>query len=131
MATSHLTARVRREAGNTYEGDELEAGAALADDLNPWIGSTTAITMTCQRMVKIAREHADWMIIECNRPTTAMEDERLQEVQAQLDSLARDLPAPDDGPWRLELEGDPRGATVRLLAPEHRQGQAEFVVVDR
>lgn len=127
----YLTARARREAGSNYELSPEDAGAELAAALCDWIGMTTGITTTCVRLVKLARECSDWQIITLNRTLTPAEEEREEEVTRLLESVARDLPTPDDGPWRLTVDGDPRGAVVRLLAPEHAEGGWDGLVVDR
>lgn len=114
----YLTARVRREAGSVHETSPEDAGAELAGRLIEWIGMAPAITATCIKLVRAAREHTDWQIVSLNRPLTTREEEREAEVSALLDSLARDLPdCEGDYRWAVDLSGDPRGCTVRLLVP--------------
>lgn len=115
----YLTARARREAGSNPSTSAEDAGAELAAGLIDWIGMAPGITATCIKLVKAAREHTDWQIISLNRPLTAAEDDREEEVSRLLDQLAGQLPETDDGEWTVDLSGDPRGCTVALLAPEH------------
>lgn len=131
MNVIDLSTKARKEAGNRWEASTREAGENLADDLNPWIGTTSAIRDTCVRLVTLAREHADWQTIDCNRGLQGEEAQREEDVCDAIMDAARDLPQPDAGPWRVELQGDPRGATVMLLAPEHDAEQRNGVAVDR
>jgi hypothetical protein len=103
-------------------------GYALAWRLNPFIGSTAAIAETCSLLARHAltysRYQKDWCDNEyvCNTSAVRARREAAElRLMARIDSLVRDLPMPDEGPWRLIFQGDPRGSAVRLVAPDGRE----------
>ena len=110
-------------------------GYELAAKLAPAIGYTDAVVDLCSAIARNAATLHRLNEEGCNgHPANA--DGRLpiatvQRLQARweervdrqteatlkrLDSLVRDLPETDAGPWRLKAEEDPRGCSV-ILAP--------------
>jgi hypothetical protein len=116
----YLISRSRRDVCAIHSTTPEQEAEALAGRLCEWIGMTPGITVTCLQMVVAAREHTDWQLACLNRELNQAEEAREEEISRLLDQLAGQLPETDDGPWRVDLSGDPRGCTVTLMAPEHR-----------
>lgn len=100
-------------------------GYDLACKLNPYIGSTYGIDQTCSLLHRHARTYDRIQEMWCNDEMSDRATARLEAQEAKLEarirSLVQDLPQPDDGPWQVQFSGDPRGYTVRLIAPTGRE----------
>jgi hypothetical protein len=106
-----------------------ERGDRFASKLNPYVGTTYQIRQTCARIHRLAvtyeRIQEAWCCDERtadpeSRYTKNLERRELGIMNKIMDHV-RDLPEPDDGPWRVQFDGDPRGYTVRLIAPDGRE----------
>lgn len=96
-------------------------GDKLADALLPVIGQTEAIRETC---AKIARHSATLDRLnerECSVEMTdrqqARHDAEVERISNLVRNLVRDLPETDDGPFTAQIDGDPRGWAVKIIAP--------------
>ena len=100
-------------------------GRKLADQLGCYVGWTSNITLTCSEITRAARSYCTiqerWCSEEMDDATTEKLEARETRLEEKLSSLVQDLPETDDGPFVLRLEGDPRGHTVRLIAPDGRE----------
>lgn len=98
-------------------------GRLLARKLAPWIGSTHAIDATCSLIARHATTYARIQEAWCNEEMGERRTARLEAQESRLErrivDLVADLPATDDGPWRVRFDGDPRGFAVRICAPQH------------
>jgi len=92
-------------------------GRELAWKLNPAIGSTRKIDETCSLICRHATTHHWLQEVACNREMDRHEEVKEARIEARITYLVATLPATDDGPWRVEFQGDPRGVTVKLHAP--------------
>ena len=95
-------------------------GRELATLLNPSMGTTHAILVTCSLICRHATTIARLAEVDCNKgltPSQIRQDKRAEEL---IRSLVMDLPHVDGQPIRVEFQGDPRGATVKLIMPDGR-----------
>lgn len=103
----------------TRKGDELSSR------LNLWIGTTYKIRETCSLIARHATTYAWMQEVWCTREMsdwqTADLKKREGRIERRLNELATDLPETGDGPFKLQLDGDPRGYVVRLVAPDGRE----------
>lgn len=91
----------------------------VGDNIMRHVGWTPAIKDTVRQLVIRGRQYHRIQEAWCNIP---MNDEQLQSWTAKesrliriIRSLVQDLPQPDDGPWTVHFEGDPRGIVVKLI----------------
>ncbi len=100
-------------------------GRELASRLNPFIGTTWAIEETASLLARHGttynRIQEMLCSVEMSDRQTARIEKQEADIEARIMSLVQDLPTPDDGPWRVVFQGDPRGWTVRLVAPDGRE----------
>lgn len=109
-------------------------GEALAWKLNPAIGTTRAIKETCSLIFRHAKTHHALAEAECNgtpfiqgESAAAFQvrqaaherwvEKRQAEIEARITILVAKLPETDEGPIKVAFQGDPRGATVKLVMP--------------
>lgn len=97
-------------------------GSQLAWKLNPYIGTTAAIAETCSLLTRHGKTLDGIQVRWCNdemsdRATAALEA-REKRIEDRMRDLTDMLPHTDDGPWRIQFDGDPRGFTSRLIAPD-------------
>jgi hypothetical protein len=108
-------------------------GRELASKLNPAIGTTREISVTCSLIARHATTHTQLAEILVNGGTYSSEtghvpdelryrriewaEQRTDAIERRIASLVQDLPHTDDGPFGVTFEGDPRGCTVKLTAP--------------
>jgi hypothetical protein len=114
-------------------------GLELARKLAPAIGYTNAIDETCSKICRAAatlhrlneeacnghplqgsasNDPAFWQRVDKLQAKWEERVERETErILKRLDSLVRDLPETDFGPFVLDAESDPRGCSV-IIAPE-------------
>src|SRR4249919_1848710 len=93
-------------------------GDKLANKLAPAIGWTNDIAETCSLICRHAATHARLAEVECNREMTLWETEQVEMIQRRMTDLVASLPETDDGPFTVYFQGDPRGATVKIEAPD-------------
>lgn len=108
-------------------------GRELADKLNPAIGTTSEIARTCSLIARHATTHHGLQELICNGGTYSGEydapddvrnrrlewaNARDEAIERRITELAESLPWTDDGPFGATFQGDPRGCTVLLTAPE-------------
>ncbi len=102
-----------------------QRGRNLAWKINPFVGTTSAIEETCSLLARHAASYSRiqeaWCSVEMSDAATARLEAKESALEARIGSLVQDLPAPDDGPWRVVFEGDPRGWTVRIVTPDGRE----------
>ena len=100
-------------------------GYALADKLGAHVGWTNGITETCSKLTRAASSYSTiqerWCCEEMTDERTAQLEKRETALEALIGSLVQDLPHTDDGPFVVQFSGDPRGHTVRLVAPDGRE----------
>ena len=100
-------------------------GRKLADQLGRYVGWTSGISQTCSEITRAARSYCTiqerWCSEEMDDATRERLEAREERLEAKLADLVGDLPHTDDGPFVLRLQGDPRGHTVRLVAPDGRE----------
>jgi hypothetical protein len=108
-------------------------GDSLAWDLNRYIGTTHDIRVQCAILVRNARTLHNLAVAECNgspweaNGTADREpfatynaqwwadlEQRQERAEARIRAAFDALPVPDEGGWRLRLNGDPRGAVVSI-----------------
>lgn len=100
-------------------------GCRVAHKLNYQIGTSG----TSQRVASLLHRHARtydriqeaWCSVEMSDRQTARLEAREAKLEARIRELVELLPQPDGGSWRVEFSGDPRGYTVRLVAPDGRE----------
>lgn len=114
-------------------------GRTLARKLAPAIGYTSGIDETCSKICRAAAtlhrlneeacnghplqsanssDPAFWARVDrLQEKWEERVDRQTEQVLRRLDSLVRDLPETDMGPWKLVPEEDPRGCSV-IVAPE-------------
>lgn len=91
---------------------DLETTAMeVASDLNPAIGSTSAITATLHDLIDLVRCRA--ALLEKPVLSTTQEHD-LDGLVKGINSLILDLPWPDTGPWAPSLSDDPDECTLHL-----------------
>lgn len=98
-------------AGITCKGREL------SDDLSEHIGTTRMILKTCSLICRHATTHHRYMEQDWRGGWDERLERRIELLEARIETLVAALPATDDGPFRVEFWGDPRGCTVKLYAP--------------
>lgn len=98
----------------------MKLGRALARKLNPSIGTTLAITITCGQICILARRHHKLAEYACNRSLNQKEEMEDERIENEIRSLVASLPNVNGSPIRARFQGDPRGATVTLLMPDGR-----------
>lgn len=101
-----------------------ERGRFIAWELNPYMGTTSEIQEACsligRHAVSYSRIQELWCSservnnVEWLRNYYETKEARLE---ARIADLVESLPHTDNGPVRVEFEGDPRGSTVKLLTP--------------
>lgn len=100
-------------------------GRKLADSLGQYVGWTNGISTTCSAITRAARSYCTIQERFCSEDMSDATREALEareeRREAKLASLVQDLPHTDEGPFVLRLQGDPRGHTVRLVAPDGRE----------
>lgn len=106
-------------------------GRGLAWKLNPYIGTTTAIEETCSLIARHAITYNRIQELWCNSerannhtPTREYYEAREAWLEARITDLVADLPHTDDGPFRVEFQGDPRGSTVQIWLPNTHRGSS-------
>lgn len=96
-------------------------GRELADRLGRHVGWAPTISETCSLICRHGttynRIQEAWCSVEMTDRETARLEAREARLEARIRDLAGRLPEHDSGPWRVRFEGDPRGWTVRLVAP--------------
>lgn len=108
-----------------YNATITRQGCKIAHKLNYQIGTSG----TSQRIASLLHRHArtyDWIQEAwCNDDMSDWRREALEAREANLETRIRELvdllPQPDNGNWVVEFSGDPRGYTVRLVAPDGRE----------
>ena len=120
---------------NGYQAHITDKGRELAEKLYPAIGYTREIAGTCSLICRSAVTLHHLAEAACNgHPANgdpyipaarASElqaefevwvERRQEQVERRLDSLVRDLPETDAGPWKFKPEQDPRGCSA-IAAP--------------
>jgi hypothetical protein len=98
-----------------------DRGRKLASKLNPAIGTTREIEETCSLIARHAKTHGHiqetWCSVELSDRQTARLMVREAALERRIVDLIEHLPDTDEGPWAVLFGGDPRGHTVKLVAP--------------
>jgi hypothetical protein len=96
-------------------------GLELAYKLAPALGTSDAIAETCSLISRQATKHARLQEIACSvemSPAREARHEREDDAcERRIAELVSKLPETDDGPFGVKFEGDPRGYTVKMVAP--------------
>ena len=95
-------------------------GYKLAHALLPSIGQTPAIVATCSLLCRAARTYGRLQVTACNRELTERERKRDESAAERINELVLQLPLVDGQFIKADLNGDPRGATVKLILPDGR-----------
>lgn len=94
-------------------------GRKLAKTLEPLIGSSNQIQHFCSKICRWAVTHHRLAEDECNiafdDEGQKLFDERVEIIEQRITALVARLPETAEGPLTVEFQGDPRGATVKLL----------------
>jgi hypothetical protein len=100
-------------------------GIDYAHKLNYQIGTTGRSQRVASLLHRHARTYDRIQELWCDWDMSDRQRVRLEAKEARLEARIRDLvgylPEPDNGPWRVQFSGDPRGYTVRLIAPDGRE----------
>jgi hypothetical protein len=100
-------------------------GSELASRLNPYIGTTMEILETCSLIARSAVTHdriqETWTSVELSDRATERLERREAGIEHRISELVENLPATDDGPFKVTFEGDPRGYTVKIVTPDGRE----------
>lgn len=110
---------------NAKTATVTQAGVKFARKLSYQIGTTDHIQRVCSLLHRHARTYdwiqEAWCSNEMPDRSVALLEEREEWLEARIRDLVQYLPDPDSGPWKVEFSGDPRGYTVRLVAPDGRE----------
>ena len=103
---------------------ETRRGYALAERINRALGNNDYIVELCSLLARRARAYSTIQEIWCNVELSERATRRLELKESRIEQLITEgvakLPAPANGQWRVEFEGDPRGNTVKLITPDNR-----------
>lgn len=113
-------------------------GRGLAWKLNPYIGTTWEIEETCSLIARHAITYSRIQEMWCDNerannhePTRKRLEAQEARLEARITDLVADLPHTDEGPFRVEFQGDPRGSTVQLWLPNtHRRSGYAVAAAD-
>jgi len=99
-------------------------GRFIATKLNPHMGTTRQIQETCSLIGRHAVTYSHIQELWCGSERVNNVDwlrnyyeTREARLEARIADLVESLPHTDNGPVRVEFEGDPRGSTVKLTLP--------------
>ncbi len=95
-------------------------GRELATLLNPSMGTTHAILETCSLICRHATTIKRLAEQACNSELSKRDEKQDAACEARIRDLVRDLPHVNGEPIKVEFQGDPRGATVKLIMPDGR-----------
>lgn len=100
-------------------------GLVLADKLGRYVGWAPGISETCSLICRHATTYDRIQVMWCNDEMSDARTARVEKREAQIEERIRHLvamlPETDDGPFRVQFDGDPRGYTTRLLTPDGRE----------
>lgn len=101
-----------------------ERGRFIAWELNPYMGTTSEIQEACSLIGRHAVSYSRIQELWCSDERACNVDwlreyyeKREASLEARILDLVESLPWTADGPVTVEFQGDPRGATVKLLTP--------------
>lgn len=84
-----------------------EAGLDLANRIGKYVGWTVAINTTCREIASASRSYGRVQEAWCNEDMApgrlAYMQKREGLLEKRIDSLVRDLPDTDDGPFRADF----------------------------
>jgi hypothetical protein len=99
-------------------------GRFIAWELNPYMGTTSEIQEACSLIGRHAVSYSRIQELWCSSERVCNTDwlresyeKREASLEARILDLVESLPHTDNGPVRVEFQGDPRGSTVKLLTP--------------
>lgn len=95
-------------------------GRELATALNPSIGTTQEILELCSLICRHAATVKRYAEEYCNRQLRPWEEKRAEQVEKRISELCLLLPQVDGASIKPKFQGDPRGATVKLVMPDGR-----------
>lgn len=111
--------------------NQTQAREMIGRYVNRYCGTTADITATIAQLNSAARRYSKIQERWCNEEMTDATRAKVERTEAQLEasiqSLVQDLPQPEvpttyeRGQWRTTFQGDPRGRTVYLTAPDGRE----------
>lgn len=101
-----------------------ERGRFIAWELNPYMGTTSEIQEACSLIGRHAVSYSRIQELWCSSERVNNVDwlrnyyeAKEARLEARITDLVESLPHTDNGPVRVEFEGDPRGSTVKLTLP--------------
>lgn len=115
LGTGFCDRHTKRPVTATLSSSPIELGAELASKLHDLIGLTAKISDTCEDVCRLASKHHRLMVAQCNRELSDVEEDMIENVEQRITQLVDSLPETELGPLVAEFQGDPRGATVKLL----------------
>ena len=99
-------------------------GRFIAWELNPYMGTTSEIQEACSLIGRHAVSYSRIQELWCSSERVNnvewlrnYYETREARLEARIADLVESLPHTDNGPVRVEFEGDPRGSTVKLTLP--------------
>lgn len=100
-------------------------GRFIATKLNPHMGTTRQIQEACSLIGRHAVTYSHIQELWCGNERVNNVDwlrnyyeAKEARLEARITDLVESLPHTDNGPVRVEFEGDPRGSTVKLTLPD-------------
>lgn len=100
-------------------------GRALMSSLQPsWKEtqnfSRSEVQEQCRRICLKSRRHHQLAEHYCNRALTESEEQEQERLEQEIKALCATLPYVKGKPIYPSFQGDPRGATVKLVMPDGR-----------